>query len=341
MRALVFAAITITAMGCAALNSLARGGSIRDVAGAAVSDGAKIAQLQQQIDTECVAVAARPVPWEEELAIGGAVTLAMASKTKGVYIEPSPELPAAGPLDPAQWRDRKPAPATGPKTNLHVYLNTVGKSLAAYSERPGIDWKFVVIEDDGLNAFSAPGGYVMVTTGVLKLIENEAQLADVLAHEIAHVTHRHAITAYQDTKKTVCTSVLVAKRISKEASGFRDLEGMVSLFSGSRFDLNDASGELVGKLAEPIADFVINQGVGAGKELDADASATELLIFAGYNPAEYKKLLAKLPDGGMGHPPAKDRQAQVDKSQQEFAAFASGTLKAPPVDAAIKVVSSK
>jgi predicted Zn-dependent protease len=83
---------------------------------------------------------------------------------------------------------------------VHKYVTLVGSVLAAASARPNLQWTFVVLDTDGVNAFAAPGGYVHVTRGALALIQNEAELADVLGHEIGHVTEKHTINAIKKSK---------------------------------------------------------------------------------------------------------------------------------------------
>ena len=83
---------------------------------------------------------------------------------------------------------------------IHKYVTLVGATLAAESSRPKLPWTFIVLDTDGVNAFAAPGGYVHITRGALALIKNEAELADVLGHEITHVTEKHAITAIKNKK---------------------------------------------------------------------------------------------------------------------------------------------
>lgn len=77
------------------------------------------------------------------------------------------------------------------------YLNTLGRWLALHSERPGLPWKFGIIDSDDFNAFSAPGGYVLVTRGLFDRMRSEAELAGVLAHEIGHVARKHHLAALQ------------------------------------------------------------------------------------------------------------------------------------------------
>ena len=80
---------------------------------------------------------------------------------------------------------------------LQKYVNQVGRWVASQSERPDLPWRFGVIESTDLNAFAAPGGYVLLTKGLYLKLENEAQLAGVLAHEIAHVTKKHQLKVLQ------------------------------------------------------------------------------------------------------------------------------------------------
>lgn len=80
------------------------------------------------------------------------------------------------------------------------YVALVGSVLAQTSTKPGVDWKFIVLDTDGVNAYAAPGGFVHITRGLLGLIKTEAELAGVLGHEVAHITQRHTINAIKQGK---------------------------------------------------------------------------------------------------------------------------------------------
>ena len=76
---------------------------------------------------------------------------------------------------------------------LQNYLQNIGAGLAAKSERPNLPWTFRAVDDPSPNAFALPGGYIFVTRGLLDLMNNEAELASVVGHEIGHVTARHSV----------------------------------------------------------------------------------------------------------------------------------------------------
>ena len=76
---------------------------------------------------------------------------------------------------------------------VNAYVAGIGKRMAAESERPNLPWEFHVVDDAAVNAFAIPGGFIYVTRGLMASINNEAELAGVIGHEIAHVTHRHSV----------------------------------------------------------------------------------------------------------------------------------------------------
>jgi len=90
---------------------------------------------------------------------------------------------------------------------LAAYVTSIGQSLAAVSERPNLPWTFKVVNSDDVNAFAMPGGFIYVNKGLLKQMENEAQLACVLGHEIGHVTARHGVDQLQ---KSLGMQILLA-----------------------------------------------------------------------------------------------------------------------------------
>ncbi|MCE5307810.1 MAG: M48 family metalloprotease [Acidobacteriales bacterium] len=86
-------------------------------------------------------------------------------------------------------------PATDP--TWQSYVEDVGRALTYHVRRPGIQYQFHVVEQPTPNAFAVAGGHVYITTGMLTLLETEAELASILGHEISHVDLRHCVERYQ------------------------------------------------------------------------------------------------------------------------------------------------
>lgn len=90
--------------------------------------------------------------------------------------------------------------------SINQYVNQIGQRLAAQSDRPNIPYTFQVVNDRSVNAFATMGGFVYVNRGLLLLADNEAELASVMAHEIGHITARHAV---EQMRKTAIANGLV------------------------------------------------------------------------------------------------------------------------------------
>lgn len=227
---------------------------------------------------------------------------------------------------------------------VQEYVNKVGLWLALQTERPNLPWHFGVLDSPTVNAFSAPGGYVFVTTGLLKLIDNEAQLAGVLGHEIGHISGRHALKSYSAVKYSQCDAAttggsMLAKGLDM-APELRRAAAYAKFFSGGNFDLDskDMAAGLIASLADGFIDSFISEGLAAPDELEADKYAIELSTFAGYDAAEYEKFLQKLPASGDNHhPPLAERSKAIHAVRSELAAFSAKGVK-PDNAAQLKVV---
>jgi len=146
------------------------------------------------------------------------------------------------------------------------YVTLVGTILAQSSTRPTLDWKFIVLDTDGVNAYAAPGGFVHVTRGLLGMMKNEAELAGVLGHEITHITAKHTIRAIQKSKGISAASDLSGTGASGRTQFITKLSGMAfdKLFEGefSREDENESDkigtqiSNKVGYLPSGIADVL-------------------------------------------------------------------------------------
>lgn len=108
---------------------------------------------------------------------------------------------------------------------LQKYVNQVGRWVASQSERADLPWHFGVIESNDLNAFSAPGGYVVITKGLYLKLENEAQLAGVLGHEIGHVVKKHQLKVLQKQQLLNLGATLVGQKLGKDNQSVQKIIG--------------------------------------------------------------------------------------------------------------------
>ncbi len=82
-------------------------------------------------------------------------------------------------------------------SEVQSYVNQLGQKVAKVCDRKNIKYRFRVIDKDEINAFACPGGYIYVYSGLMKILDNEAQLASILAHEVGHVVARHSVKRLQ------------------------------------------------------------------------------------------------------------------------------------------------
>jgi predicted Zn-dependent protease len=157
---------------------------------------------------------------------------------------------------------------------LNKYVSLVGLTLVNASPRPVGNWVFGVLESNEVNAFAGPNGYIFVTTGALKQMQDEAELAGVLAHELTHVLHHHALAGIKND-----ANVDLLKEVGSMAVADQDRFGVV-------------------KLTEPVVDGVAKKGYGRKQELDADKTAIEIVVAAGYDPDGLVRFLQRLENSG-------------------------------------------
>ncbi|MBN1828151.1 MAG: M48 family metalloprotease [Deltaproteobacteria bacterium] len=84
---------------------------------------------------------------------------------------------------------------------INAFIESVGRKVLAHSGKPVFDFTFSVVNASGINAFATPGGYVYIFPGLVKIAENESQIAGVIAHEIAHVNARHIAQSIEKAQK--------------------------------------------------------------------------------------------------------------------------------------------
>jgi predicted Zn-dependent protease len=141
---------------------------------------------------------------------------------------------------------------------LQRYVNLVGNWVALQSGRKDVDWHFGVLDTEDINAFAAPGGYVFLTKGLYRRLNNEAELAGVLAHEIAHVTKKHHL-------KVLKQSSLIGALGQAASNKAQGSDQMVQ--------------NLIGNGAEIMA-----RGLDKNAEFEADRVGIVFAARAGYEP---------------------------------------------------------
>jgi len=174
------------------------------------------------------------------------------------------------------------------------YVNLVGQTLAQFANRP-LPYRFAVLDTPIVWACAMPGGYVFVTRGALERIDDEAELAGVLAHEIAHVDGRHL------------EQIIRKKKLTKMAVE----EGTSRLPAAA----------LAG-IANELITTALNQQYGPDKENDADKKGMKMASSAGYDITGLKRFLALLEEKekdatktaqwGASHPPIAERVKRLD-----------------------------
>lgn len=193
-------------------------------------------------------------------------------------------------------------PRTEPQTVQ--YLNLVGQSLARVSDMPETygGYHFVLLEDEGINAFAAPGGLIFISRGMLRCCRDEDTLAAVLAHEIAHVQLKHGLQAIKTSRLTSAFSIMATEGV-KQAGG-PQLAQLTGIFEDS---IHDVTATLV------------NSGYSRAFEREADMAALVILERAGYDRRALVGMLGEMkqrlnPQGldfAKTHPDPADRIAEL------------------------------
>ena len=145
-------------------------------------------------------------------------------------------------------------------------IDEIGQKLAKYSELEDLKFYFKILKKEGPNAFSIPGGYIYVTSDLFDYTQSDHELAGILAHEIAHVIHNHALKQTRDNTKYTLLTILGA------------------LLTG------EPDVAVLGKLTTIT---FLNQ-YSRKYEEEADLTAVELMLKAGYNPVGFLTYMERL-----------------------------------------------
>jgi len=171
--------------------------------------------------------------------------------------------------------------------NISTFINKVGKSTALFSGRADIDYYFGVLDSDDILCFGTPGGYIFLSKGTLKMIQDEAQLSALLAHEIAHVNRRHVL-------------------------------GYLKLFEYSEGLENSKNFD---NFMRQSIDRITKHGFSSEEEAEADLDTAAILNATGYSPGAYLDFLKLLSgkDGSLkdaylkSHPHLEKRIVKIEK----------------------------
>lgn len=202
---------------------------------------------------------------------------------------------------------------------VQSYVNRIGQDLVSVCDRKGLRYHFKVLDNDEINAFACPGGFIYVYKGLLKTIDNEAQLAGVLGHEIAHVVARHSVKKLQ---QIYGVSLLIQVALGKK-------------------------GKVVQNVVAAAAGLIL-LGYGRDNEFEADEYGTLYEYSAGRNPDGMVQLLGKFksmeknPPGTLEkllstHPPTSERITRVKGHVDGFGEGARNLPYGESEYAAIKV----
>lgn len=140
---------------------------------------------------------------------------------------------------------------------LEEYIQGIGLRVARVSHRPGLNYRFRVLNSSVPNAFALPGGFIVINRGLLVHLSSEAEAAAVLAHETGHVTARHSLAGYQ---RAMAENLLLAG---------------VSVAAGGRTGVMQISG---------ITASLFENGFSRDQEREADSLGIDYMVKAGYSP---------------------------------------------------------
>jgi len=165
------------------------------------------------------------------------------------------------------------------KADANQYLNLLGQSLAAASDKPETfkGYHFLVMDTDEINAFAAPSGFILVSRGLIRCCKSESALAAVLAHEVGHVQCGHGLQAIDKGRLTSALTTL-AVEAGKNLGG-EQLAQLTTAFEGS---ITDITGTMV------------NSGYARKLEVEADKAAITILQRVGYDPNGLKAMLEEM-----------------------------------------------
>jgi len=194
--------------------------------------------------------------------------------------------------------------------SLQQYVNLVGNAVAGNSKRATIPYQFAVLDSQVQNAFAVPGGVIFVSRALVSILEDESELAAVLAHEVGHVAAKHALKSTQ------------------RAQFFQGVGKITAASVG---------GDKGKKFASAIGDMqavLFDKGLDKDMEFEADLAAMESTYRTGYDPSAMIRVLERLQNLEASstnkkgswfstHPPLAERIARLQNQLQKYPDYSS------------------
>lgn len=189
------------------------------------------------------------------------------------------------------------------KPEAQKYLNDLGMWIAQQTNRPELPWRFGIIDSPNVNAFATPSGHVLVTRGLVTKLNDEAELAGVLSHEIAHVVRRHYVRAAMKRDRANALGQIVGAVATVKVANEEMLPSLVNLSKG-----------------------MYASGLDKDDEYEADRLAVVYATRAGYDPFGLPRVLnmyaEKAGSGGFDllfstHPMPADRMDKLGSAMGE------------------------
>jgi predicted Zn-dependent protease len=184
---------------------------------------------------------------------------------------------------------------------LNAYLNDMCQRLAKVSHRPNLPYRFEIVDASAVNAFAVPGGYVYFTRGILAYLNNEAEMAGVMGHELGHITARHSAQQYSRAQLAQVGIAVGGLFLGDLVSGVAQLGVGMLFLSFSRE--NERQADDLG------VEYASKAGYD-GKELASFFETLERM-----NPGSDR---SGLPGWFSTHPSPEDRVAAVRKEAREW-----------------------
>ena len=161
---------------------------------------------------------------------------------------------------------------------LTEYIGTLGSQLASHANNGEFDFDFFLVNDDRINAFALPGGFIGVNSGLILASDTESELAGVLAHEVSHVTQRHIARSIYDNQRTSLVSMAAM---------------LAAILLGAA---SDSSGEAMQGVVGASQAMAIQRQINftRANEYEADRVGMEVLSSAGFDPNGMSSFFEKL-----------------------------------------------